>query len=90
MFTSARCILGLLAAVLLSSGPALAGVKPFPPSFKIQELANGAVKLHVRVGGKGPAAVLLHGFGDTGDMWQPLEEAPEATVAAIRSFLTRN
>jgi len=48
------------------------------------------VKLHVRVGGKGPAAVLLHGFGDTGDMWQPLEEAPEATVAAIRSFLTRN
>jgi pimeloyl-ACP methyl ester carboxylesterase len=26
----------------------------------------------VRVGGKGPAVVLLHGFGDTGDMWAPL------------------
>jgi pimeloyl-ACP methyl ester carboxylesterase len=28
--------------------------------------------MHVRVGGKGPAVVLLHGFGDTGDMWAPL------------------
>jgi len=30
--------------------------------------------LHVRVGGSGPALLLLHGFGDTGDMWQPLAE----------------
>jgi pimeloyl-ACP methyl ester carboxylesterase len=28
--------------------------------------------LHVRVGGSGPAVVLLHGFGDTGDMWAPV------------------
>ena len=28
--------------------------------------------IHVRVGGSGPALVLLHGFGDTGDMWAPL------------------
>ncbi|MGC1780348.1 MAG: alpha/beta hydrolase [Xanthobacteraceae bacterium] len=27
---------------------------------------------YVRVGGNGPAVVLLHGFGDTGDMWVPL------------------
>jgi pimeloyl-ACP methyl ester carboxylesterase len=27
---------------------------------------------YVRVGGKGPAVLLLHGFGDTGDMWEPL------------------
>jgi pimeloyl-ACP methyl ester carboxylesterase len=26
----------------------------------------------VRFGGQGPAVVLLHGFGDTGDMWEPL------------------
>jgi len=26
----------------------------------------------VRVGGQGPAAVLLHGYGETGDMWAPL------------------
>ncbi|MDF1792925.1 MAG: alpha/beta hydrolase [Thalassobaculaceae bacterium] len=28
--------------------------------------------IHVRVGGQGPAVVLLHGFGDTGDMWAPM------------------
>src|SRR5580704_8837485 len=27
--------------------------------------------LHVRIGGQGPAVVMLHGFGDTGDMWAP-------------------
>ena len=26
----------------------------------------------MRVGGKGPAVVLLHGYGETGDMWEPL------------------
>jgi pimeloyl-ACP methyl ester carboxylesterase len=30
---------------------------------------------HVRVGGKGPIVLLLHGFGDTGDMWIPLANA---------------
>ena len=58
MLTSPRCILGLLTAALLSSAPALAEVKLFPPSFKIQEIANGAVKLHVRVGGKGSGPVI--------------------------------
>jgi pimeloyl-ACP methyl ester carboxylesterase len=28
----------------------------------------------VRVGGEGPAVLLLHGFGDTGDMWVPVAE----------------
>ena len=31
---------------------------------------NGTT-LHVRVGGQGPAVVMLHGFADTGDMWTP-------------------
>ena len=29
----------------------------------------------MRVGGNGPAVLLLHGFGDTGDMWGPLADA---------------
>ena len=28
--------------------------------------------IFVRSGGVGPAVVLIHGFGDTGDMWGPL------------------
>lgn len=30
---------------------------------------------YVRLGGRGPAVLLLHGFGDTGDMWVPLADA---------------
>jgi pimeloyl-ACP methyl ester carboxylesterase len=44
----------------------------FPESFRIEDISLGDVTIHVRVGGSGPAAVLLHGYGDTGDMWAPL------------------
>jgi pimeloyl-ACP methyl ester carboxylesterase len=44
----------------------------FPESFRTQDLAANGTKLHVRVGGSGPAVVLLHGYGETGDMWVPL------------------
>jgi pimeloyl-ACP methyl ester carboxylesterase len=37
-----------------------------------QVVQTNGTSLYVRVGGKGPAVVLLHGFGDTGDMWAPL------------------
>jgi pimeloyl-ACP methyl ester carboxylesterase len=46
----------------------------FPSGFRTQEIATDGATLHVRVGGQGPAVVLLHGFGDTGDMWAPLAE----------------
>lgn len=63
----------LTAFMLLAlSIPAHAQVTPFPASFRIQDIPVEGVTLHVRVGGKGPAVVLLHGFGDTGDMWAPL------------------
>jgi pimeloyl-ACP methyl ester carboxylesterase len=52
--------------------PAAAAVQPFPPAFHEMEIASGNATLHVRVGGQGPAVVMLHGFGDTGDMWAPL------------------
>ncbi len=52
--------------------PGHAAVKPFPTSFRQQEIQTDGATLHVRVGGSGPAVVLLHGFGDTGDMWEPL------------------
>jgi pimeloyl-ACP methyl ester carboxylesterase len=49
-----------------------AKVGSFPRGFRARNIkANGAT-LHVRVGGKGPAVVMLHGFGDTGDMWAPV------------------
>jgi pimeloyl-ACP methyl ester carboxylesterase len=45
-------------------------------SFHTQEIAEQDATLYVRVGGRGPAVVLLHGFGDTGDMWAPLAAEP--------------
>jgi pimeloyl-ACP methyl ester carboxylesterase len=44
----------------------------YPRSFRQQDIASNGTKLHVRVGGSGPPVVLLHGYGETGDMWVPL------------------
>ena len=52
--------------------PAGASIQPYPSSFSVQEIQANGTTLHVRVGGTGPAVVLLHGFADTGDMWAPL------------------
>src|SRR6478609_7670858 len=62
----------LVALFLLATAPASAQVEPFPSSFKTQDIATNGTTIHVRVGGKGPAVVLLHGYGETGDMWAPL------------------
>jgi pimeloyl-ACP methyl ester carboxylesterase len=60
-------------AVTALAGPAAAQSElQFPAGFHTQEIATNGTTLHVRVGGTGPAVVLLHGYGDTGDMWVPL------------------
>lgn len=64
--------IALLAAGLLASAPAPAKVEPFPPTFKVQDIAVDGATIHTRVGGRGAVVLLLHGFGDTGDMWSPL------------------
>jgi pimeloyl-ACP methyl ester carboxylesterase len=56
----------------MAIAPATAKVVPFPATFHSQEIATNGTTLHVRIGGSGPAVILLHGFGDTGDMWAPL------------------
>jgi pimeloyl-ACP methyl ester carboxylesterase len=66
-----RALLSVLLALSCSLSAA-AQVTPFPPSFRTQDVQVEGATLHVRVGGKGPAVLLLHGFGDTGDMWGPL------------------
>jgi pimeloyl-ACP methyl ester carboxylesterase len=66
-----QLVFALLCTVLLTA-PALAKVKPFPAGFKSEMIASNGTQIYVRVGGKGPAVVLLHGYGETGDMWAPL------------------
>lgn len=68
---------------LLLSIPAAAEVTPYPAKFKTRTVATNGTELFVRVGGKGPAVVLLHGFGETGDMWSPLAKALMADHTVI-------
>ena len=51
------------------------GIEPFPQGVRVENMAVNGTTLHVRVGGAGPAVVMLHGFADTGDMWAPLAAA---------------
>ena len=61
---------GILLA--LSAASASAQVPPYPAAFHVQNIATNGTTIHVRVGGSGPAVVLLHGYGETGDMWAPM------------------
>jgi len=54
------------------AGQASAEVPSFPSLFRTRMIATNGTTIHVRSGGKGPAVVLLHGYGETGDMWAPL------------------
>ncbi len=64
-------ILVAIAALLIAT-PALAGIEPFPKGFRTETVASNGTDIFVRVGGGGPAVLLLHGYGETGDMWAPL------------------
>ena len=50
-------------------------VGTWPEAFAAKQMAVTDGTQYVRLGGKGPAVLLLHGFGDTGDMWVPLADA---------------
>lgn len=78
-----RTTIGVLLAALLSITQAQADAFDFP-GFRTQEIKTNGTTLHVRIGGTGPAVVLIHGYGDTGDMWAPLaaELARDHTVVA--------
>lgn len=62
----------LALGALAFAAPATAQVPAFPASFATQEIQTNGATIHVRVGGTGPAVVLIHGYGETGDMWAPM------------------
>jgi pimeloyl-ACP methyl ester carboxylesterase len=67
-------VFALLAAALVAAMPAEAKIEQYPSAFAVCDVAANGTTIHVRVGGEGPTVVLLHGFGDTGDMWAPLAD----------------
>jgi hypothetical protein len=53
--------LATIVVAILLSAPLMAEVTPFPASFHMQMVPTNGTRLYVRVGGKGPVVVLLHG-----------------------------
>ncbi len=51
------------------------GIHPFSAVMQMRTIETNGTSIHVRVGGHGPAVVLLHGFGTSGDMWGHLANA---------------
>jgi pimeloyl-ACP methyl ester carboxylesterase len=80
-------LLRLIAASLVmavAAAPGAAKVEPYPAGFMTRDIAANGTTIHVRVGGSGPVVLMIHGFGDTGDMWAPLAArlAKDHTVVA--------
>lgn len=70
---SYRAILAAMAFVAAFQAPAQAAAPALPAGFKTESVkVSDGERIYVRTGGSGPAVVLIHGFGDTGDMWSPL------------------
>lgn len=67
-----RFVISALGAAAIAL-PAAAQMQ-FPAEVRTQEITTNGATIHVRVGGTGPAVVLLHGYGETGDMWAPLAQ----------------
>src|ERR1700724_2007051 len=44
----------------------------FPSEFRTMDIATNGTSIYMRCGGSGPAVILLHGYGETGDMWAPM------------------
>src|SRR5260370_14582426 len=66
-----RLVMIALGAILVSA-PTAAQVQPFPSTALGHEIVTNGATIHVRVGGKGPAAVLFHRYRETGRILAPL------------------
>lgn len=60
----------LIAAFAVATGSARsATLQRFASGFSAHTAQAGGRTIYYRIGGSGPAVLLLHGYGDTGQMW---------------------
>jgi pimeloyl-ACP methyl ester carboxylesterase len=67
-----RLAAALIVLVVFAQFSAPARAMSFGPEFTEHTVVAGRRVIHYRIGGSGPAVLLLHGFADTGEMWTPL------------------
>jgi pimeloyl-ACP methyl ester carboxylesterase len=63
---------GLGAAMMIGSTAHAAGAAADVAGFRSRTAEVNGTRIHYRIGGSGPAVVLLHGYAETGHMWTPL------------------
>ena len=67
------CIQLLLTTLIWFAVPATSSAQAFDfPGFTLRDVTVNGATIHTRSGGSGPPVLLLHGYGETGDMWVPL------------------
>ncbi|MFG1183595.1 alpha/beta fold hydrolase [Xanthobacter aminoxidans] len=66
-----------------TAAPEASQIVPFPADFRISEIETNGTTLYVRTGGQGPAVLLIHGYGETGDMWGALAQALAPTHTVV-------
>ena len=71
----ATALMAFAAALMAWTPAADASIGVWPDTFRARQMPVIGGTQYVRVGGQGSAVLLLHGFGDTGDMWGPLADA---------------
>src|SRR5258708_36803710 len=80
---ASRVAVGLAASLALGALPAHAALTPFPADFRSSQVASADATINVRVGGHGPAVVLIHGFGATSDRGTPMATEIARDRAAV-------
>ncbi|MGJ7485476.1 alpha/beta fold hydrolase [Variovorax sp. LT2P21] len=63
---------GLGAALTLGGTAHAAPAADAVTGFRSRSAEVNGTRIHYRIGGSGPAVVLLHGYAETGHMWNPL------------------
>jgi pimeloyl-ACP methyl ester carboxylesterase len=77
-------VLFLVAALALTTARACPAEMPqFAPGFTAHSVHAGGRTIFYRIGGSGPAVLLLHGYGDTGQMWSALASVLAKTHTVI-------
>jgi pimeloyl-ACP methyl ester carboxylesterase len=74
----------LIAALAAATANARPTEMPlFAPGFASHTVQAGGRRIYYRIGGSGPAVLLLHGYGDTGQMWSALAPVLAKTHTVI-------
>ena len=74
-------LVAALAAATANARPT--EIPPFAPGFASHTVQAGGRTIYYRIGGSGPAVLLLHGYGDTGQMWSALAPVLAKTHTVI-------